>query len=58
MKPKILDVIKLNDGREATVLEVYDNGKAFMVEISDSEGETIETPMIKLEDVNKIIYSS
>ncbi len=56
MKVKELDVIILKDGREATVLEVFDKGEAYMVEITDAQEETLDTPIITDDDIEKIIY--
>ena len=36
MKINELDIVKLANGREATVLEIYDDGKAFCVEAASS----------------------
>lgn len=54
---KELDVVRLKDGREGTILDFYDNGKVFMMEISDKDGKTIDTPFVKVEDVEKVIYT-
>jgi len=56
VKVKELDVIILKDGREATVLEVFDKGEAYMVEITDAQEETLDTPIITDDDIEKIIY--
>ena len=53
---KELDVVELKDGREATVLEVCDEGKAFLVEIVDDDGKTLEMPIIKAEDIVRTIW--
>ena len=37
-KIKELDAVLLNDGREGTVLETYEDGRVFMIEICDEEG--------------------
>ena len=38
MDIKELDAVLLKDGREGTVLEIYEHGNVFMVEICDGEG--------------------
>lgn len=53
---KELDVVELKDGRKATILEVYDAGKAFLVEIVDDDGKTLEMPVIKKEDIAQTIW--
>lgn len=58
MRIKELDVVLLKDGRKATVLEVYDGGKVFLVEVADEQGITLDTPTISESDIEKIIYSA
>ncbi len=58
MKIKEFDCVQLKDGRIGTVLEVFDSGKAFMVEISDSDGRAIDTPIVYREDIVKVTYSA
>lgn len=53
---KELDVVLLKDGRKATVLEVYSGGTELLVEISDKSGKTLETPVVRSEDVSKALY--
>lgn len=54
--PKELDVVLLKDGRTGTILEQYKQDNTFLVEIADSNGKTIETPLIKLNEIETIIY--
>lgn len=56
MDVKELDAVLLKDGREGTVLESYEHGTVFMVEICDDEGRTLDMPFIKKEDISKILY--
>ena len=56
LKVKELDVVKLLDGREATILECYDNHTAFLSEISDDKGIVTDTIIVKLSDITEIIY--
>lgn len=58
VKIKELDVVLLKDGREATVLELFDGGKAFLVEVTDGKGVTLDTPVILESDIVKVIYSA
>lgn len=37
-----LDVVRLIDGREATVLEVLAPGEAYLLEVSDTTGEALD----------------
>lgn len=58
MKIKLFDVVKLKDGREATIVEIYKQGEAYEVDILvDNSGEypEYETETIKHEDIERII---
>lgn len=58
MKLKMYDKVKLKDGREATIVEIYKQGKAYEADILiDDTGEypEYETDTIKQEDIIKII---
>lgn len=41
------DRVRLKDGREGTVLGIWGNGKAYEIELSPPEIETIENDKIK-----------
>ncbi len=58
MSVKELDVVKLKDGREVTVLECYDDFTAFLVESSDKSGKAEDTFITKLSDIEKVTYSA
>ena len=58
MKIKELDVIRLKDGRDATVLEVFKDGEAYLIEISDRDGETLDISVVKSCDVEEVIWVS
>ena len=58
MKIKELDIVRLKDGREVTILEVFESGKAFMAEEVASDGKTIATPVVKSEDILEVTYSA
>lgn len=52
------DIVKLKDGREATVVEIYEQGKAYEVDILvDDTGEypEYETETIKQEEILEVI---
>lgn len=55
---KELDVVKLKNGRDATILEVFDGGTNFLVEIADDNGKTQDLPTIKAEEIAHIIWES
>lgn len=47
------DILRLKDGRECIVHEVYDNGRAFLVEIIKETNSVIEMPIITESKVEK-----
>lgn len=49
-----LDVVRLKDGRTATILE--DFGDAVMVEFSDVDFDSWDTPIISVDEVEEIIW--
>lgn len=55
---KELDVVRLKDGRQGTILEVYECGKAYLVEIADGMGKTIDTPTVEREDIQELVYTA
>lgn len=58
MQTKELDVIETKDGRRGTILEVYDAGAAFLVEIADQDGKTLCIPVIKAEDIAGVVWKN
>ena len=50
-----LNVIRLKDGRLATVLEIFDNGAAYLVEIADKEGRTVDLPFVTVDDISEVV---
>lgn len=50
-----LDVIRLKDGRLATVLEIFDNGATYLVEIADKEGRTMDLPFVTVDDISEVV---
>lgn len=57
MKAKVLDVVKLRDGREGTILELWENKNAGLLEICDEKGRAIDEPVINLDDIEEITFS-
>ena len=55
MKVKDLDVVRLKDGREAVILETYDNGNAFYAELQKKDSDP-DLDFIKLQDIEEVIY--
>ena len=58
MEIKMYDVVKLKDGRKATIVEIYEQGKAYEADILlDDTGEypEYETETIKQEDIAEIV---
>ena len=58
MEIKMYDKVKLKDGREATIVEIYEQGKAYEADILvDDKGDypEYETETIKHEEIEEII---
>ena len=55
---KELDVVRLKEGRIGAILDFYDDGKVFMMEITDKKGRTLDTPFVNVEDVDEVIYTA
>lgn len=58
MKIKMFDIVKLKDGRKATIVEIYEQGKAYEADILvDDTGEypEYETDTIKQEEIKEVI---
>lgn len=55
MKIKIFDVIELNNGKKATILEEIDNG-IYKVEIVNNNGISEGISRIDNKDIEKIIF--
>lgn len=53
MKVKQYDRVKLKDGSEASIVEVFDYGKAFIADI-DRNGDT-DTDEITIDDIEKVL---
>lgn len=53
MKIEQYDRVKLKNGHEASVVEIFDDGKAFIVDI-DKDGDTF-TEEIELSEIEKVM---
>ena len=53
MKIKQYDRVLLKDGHEAYIVEIFDNGKAFLADV-DKDGDTF-TEEIQADDIEKIL---
>lgn len=58
MPAKELDVVQLKDGRTATVLEVFDSGAAFLVEVADENGKALDMPTVTPDDIEKVVWTA
>lgn len=58
MSAKELDVVQLKDGRTATVLEVFDSGAAFLVEVADENGKALDMPTVASDDIEKVVWTA
>jgi hypothetical protein len=54
---KELDVVRLKNGQEATILEVFQKGVAFYVEIVEQDEDPIWKEILS-DDIEKIIYQA
>lgn len=54
----MLDVVRLTDGREGTIVDSFDGGKALMIEIVDGSGATVDTPIVDSTRVERILYTA
>lgn len=55
---KEFDVVRLKDGRIGAILDFYDGGKVFMMDVVDKDGKTLDTPFVNVEDVDEVIYTA
>ena len=58
MKPKELDVVRLTDGREVTILETFENATAFYVECPRTDTGDSDFFMVNLGQIEKIIWTA
>lgn len=54
MKIELYDKVKLKDGREAHIVEVYEQGVAYEADIALEDGE-YDTDTIKQDDILEVI---
>lgn len=54
MDAQVLDVVKLKDGRTATVVEKYEDG--CLVEVSDADGRTTEMPVVRYDRIESVTW--
>ncbi len=55
MKIKIFDVVELNSGNKATIIEINKNG--YKAEIVDNNGKSKGILQIEEKDIKKVIFS-
>lgn len=51
-----LDVVRLIDSREATVLEVLAPGEAYLLEVSDATGEALDTFEASPDKIETVVW--
>ena len=56
MKTNKFDVVELNNGNKATILDIIDKNTYF-VEIVDNEGKTIDRKNIYDLDIKEVIFT-
>lgn len=58
MKIKMFDTVKLKDGRKATIVEIYEQGKAYEADIlvnNAGEYPEYETDTIRQDEISEVI---
>lgn len=50
------DVVLMKDGREGTIIHVFEGGKAYMIEICDDKGRAIDTPIVEPDGIEKVTW--
>lgn len=58
MSAKEFDVVRLKDGRTATVLEVFNAGEAYLVEVADENGKMLDMPTVAPDDIEKVVWTA
>lgn len=53
MKIEMYDRVLLKDGDRASIVEVFDDGKAFIADVDRQDGT--ETEWLKPDDIDKVI---
>mgnify|MGYP001623298474 FL=1 len=53
---KEFDVVKLDDGRKGTILEVFEQGAAFCVEIPEEQSGSYTWEIIRKEQIKSVLY--
>lgn len=54
MKVRMFTKVLLTSGRTAYIVEIFDNGKAFLADIDLDDGE-VDTDLIYPKDIKKIL---
>ena len=58
MKINELDVVRLKDGREGTVVHIYSGGQAYCVEIADDQGQTLDLVDAEKSDIVEVTWKA
>lgn len=56
MNPKELDVVLLTDGREVTILEVYDGGEHCYIEYQNPHTGDSDFSLIAKQQIKKLLW--
>ncbi len=51
-----IDVVRLKDGREGTVVGLYEDGNVLMLEICNNKGETLDIIFVNKDEVEEVTY--
>ena len=58
MTVKNLDVVRLKDGRTATILETFADGSAYLVEVADEAGKPTDMPTVNADEIMEVVWHS
>lgn len=57
MNVKELDVVELKSGQCGTILEVFEQGAAYLVEVVDDSGKTVDITEAKADEIKRVTWS-
>lgn len=55
---KMLDMVKLKDGQEGAIIDVYEDGQAFLLELVGKNSPEEAEIIVKASDIEKTTYTA
>ncbi len=52
---KEFDIVQMKDGRIGTIIDIL-NEEAFILDITDKAGRTIDWPIVLFSDIERVLY--